>query len=62
MDLNDIRIAVTLASLLLFLALVLHTFNRRRRTEHEAAAALPFADDGADPVPGGAGQQGERRE
>ena len=62
MDLNDIRIAVTVASLLLFVALVLHTFNRRRRAEHEAAAALPFADESADPALAGAGQQGERRE
>jgi cbb3-type cytochrome oxidase subunit 3 len=59
MDLNHIRIAVTVSSLVLFVALVLHTWSRRRRVEHEAAAALPFADQEA---PARAGEQGERRE
>ena len=45
MDLNHIRIAVTLASLALFVALVRHTWSRRRAPEHEAAAVLPFAGD-----------------
>ena len=61
MDLNDIRIAVTLVSLALFVALAVHTFSRRRRAEHEAAAALPFIEDGAEaahPV----NPRGERRE
>ena len=47
MDVNDLRIAVTLASLVLFLALVAHTWSRRRAAEHDAAAALPFAGDDA---------------
>ncbi|GMV47574.1 MAG: hypothetical protein AMXMBFR66_29720 [Pseudomonadota bacterium] len=45
MDLNDLRIAVTLASLALFLALVAHTWSRRRAREHEAAAMLPFQEE-----------------
>ena len=49
MDLNDIRAAVTLTSLVLFLALVVHTWSRRRHAEHEAAAALPFADEAIEP-------------
>ena len=47
MDLNDLRIAVTLASLVLFIALMAHTWSRRRTTEHEVAARLPFADEEA---------------
>ncbi len=47
MDVNDLRIAVTLASLVLFVALMVHTWSRRRRAEHEAAAQLPFQEDGA---------------
>jgi cbb3-type cytochrome oxidase subunit 3 len=50
MDLNDIRVAVTVAGLVLFVALVLHTWSRRRRNEHEAAAALPFADEAGPPA------------
>jgi cytochrome c oxidase cbb3-type subunit 4 len=45
MDLNDVRIAVTLLSLVLFIALMVHTFSRRRRAEYDAAAMLPFIDD-----------------
>jgi hypothetical protein len=45
MDMNDIRIAVTLGSLALFVALVWHTWSRRRSPEHEAAAILPFTDE-----------------
>lgn len=45
MDLNDLRIAVTVASLVLFVALVVHTWSRRRRDEHDAAAQLPFIED-----------------
>ena len=45
MDVNTIRVAVTVASLVLFLALVLHTWSRARKAEHEAAALLPFADE-----------------
>ncbi len=54
MDINDLRIAVTLASLVLFVALMVHTWSRRRIAEHEAAARLPFVEDEA-----GAQNQGE---
>ena len=50
MDVNILRIAVTVAGLALFLALVVHTWSRRRVADHEAAALLPFADDDA-PAP-----------
>ena len=45
MDVNDLRVAVTLASLALFVALMLHTWSRRRSADHEAAAQLPFQED-----------------
>jgi len=47
MDVNDLRVAVTLASLVLFIALMLHTWSRRRQPDHEAAARLPFIGDDA---------------
>ena len=46
MDINDMRIAVTVISLLLFIALVVHTWSRRRKAEYESAAQLPFVEDG----------------
>jgi cbb3-type cytochrome oxidase subunit 3 len=48
MDVNTLRIAVTVAGLALFLVLVARTWSRSRRAEHDAAAMLPFADDVAD--------------
>lgn len=57
MDLNDLRIAVTLACLTLFVAVTVHTWSRRRSAEHEAAARLPFADD--DGFAGARGDSGE---
>jgi cytochrome c oxidase cbb3-type subunit 4 len=45
MDVNDLRVAVTLVSLVLFIALMLHTWSRRRRADHDEAAMLPFSGD-----------------
>ena len=45
MDLNDFRSAVTLLSLLLFLALMAWTFWPTRRHALDEAARLPFEDD-----------------
>jgi cbb3-type cytochrome oxidase subunit 3 len=50
MDVNELRIAVTLASLALFIALVAHTWSRNRRSEHDAAAMLPFVEEGRVPT------------
>lgn len=45
MDINDARTIVTVASLVLFLALIAHTWSRKRQAEHDEAARLPFMDD-----------------
>ncbi len=45
MDINDLRIAVTLLSLVLFVLLVRHAWSRRRRAEYDLAAMLPFCGD-----------------
>jgi cytochrome c oxidase cbb3-type subunit 4 len=42
MDINDLRSATTVVSLLLFVALMVWTWRPRARSEHEAAARLPF--------------------
>ncbi|MCU0814500.1 MAG: cbb3-type cytochrome c oxidase subunit 3 [Burkholderiaceae bacterium] len=44
MDVNDWRSLVTVAGLVLFLALVAWTWSSKRRSAHDAAARLPFAD------------------
>ena len=45
MDVNDLRSAVTVISLLLFVGLVVITMKSSRRSEFEEAAQLPFAED-----------------
>jgi cytochrome c oxidase cbb3-type subunit IV len=45
MDINDLRSAVTVLGLLLFLALVAWVYGARRRSAFEAAARLPFEGD-----------------
>lgn len=45
MDVNELRSVVTVVGLVLFLALVAHTWSRNRRGDHEEAARLPFADE-----------------
>ena len=45
MDVNDLRSIVTVAGLVLFLALVAHTYTRRRKADHDEAAKLPFAGE-----------------
>ena len=45
MDVNDLRSAVTVISLLLFVGLVAVTMKRSRRREFDEAAQLPFADE-----------------
>ena len=42
MDINDLRSAVTVIGLLLFLALVVWVYSARRRAAFDAAARLPF--------------------
>jgi cytochrome c oxidase cbb3-type subunit IV len=46
MDINDIRSAVTVTGLVLFVALVRWVWAARRRSAFEAAAMLPFQGDG----------------
>ena len=45
MDINDLRSAVTVIGLLLFLALVVWVYRAPRRKAFDAAAQLPFAGE-----------------
>lgn len=45
MDINDLRIAVTVISLVLFVMLIRYAWSRRRNAEYEEAALLPFSGD-----------------
>jgi cytochrome c oxidase cbb3-type subunit 4 len=48
MDMNDLRSAVTLLSLLLFIALMVWVWRPGARRDHEAAARLPFDGEARD--------------
>jgi cytochrome c oxidase cbb3-type subunit 4 len=45
MDINDIRSAVTVMGLVLFIALVAWVWSARRRAAFDEAAQLPFQGD-----------------
>ncbi len=45
MDLNDLRSAVTVISLLTFLGIVAWAWSRRNRHRFDEAARLPFEDE-----------------
>ena len=45
MDINDLRSAVTVLSLLLFVGIVAWAWSRRNQADFEAAAQLPFEDE-----------------
>jgi len=47
MDINDIRIAWTVVSFLVFLAIVVWAWSQGARRGFEEAAKLPFLDDRA---------------
>ncbi len=59
MDVNDLRVAITVASLVLFVALMAYTWSRRRRAEYEEAALLPFVDEPASSRPAATPSRGE---
>ena len=45
MDVNDLRSAVTVASLMLFCSIAVWAWRRARRAEFEEAAKLPFVEE-----------------
>ena len=45
MDINDVRIAVTVISFVLFIGIMAWTWSRRNRDGFEEAAQLPFRDE-----------------
>ena len=45
MDINDLRSAVTVISLLLFVGLMIWVYRAPRRQAFDAAAQLPFAGE-----------------
>jgi cytochrome c oxidase cbb3-type subunit 4 len=46
MDINDLRSAITVIGLLLFVALVAWVYSAQRRNAFDAAARLPFDGEG----------------
>ena len=51
MDVNDLRIAVTVLSFACFAGIVMWALSRRNRPAFDEAALIPFTVDEAAPVP-----------
>jgi len=53
MDINDLRVIVTVFALVAFLGIVFWAYSRKRKRDFEAAARLPFTgkDFGEDEKP-----------
>jgi len=45
MDINDLRSAITVVSLLVFAGIGIWAYRPRNRGDFDSAARLPFADD-----------------
>jgi cytochrome c oxidase cbb3-type subunit 4 len=45
MDINDLRSAITVVSLLTFVGIVIWAWSRRNQADFEEAAQLPFQDE-----------------
>jgi cytochrome c oxidase cbb3-type subunit 4 len=58
MDINDLRSAVTVISLLAFVGIIVWAWSRKNRAAFDEAAQLPFADEqGASGASRGGNQQ-----
>ena len=45
MDVNDLRVIITLVSFIAFIGIVYWAYHGRQNTRFDEAANLPFADD-----------------
>jgi cytochrome c oxidase cbb3-type subunit IV len=57
LNVNDLRIAVTLLSFALFAGIVRWAWTRSNRTRFDEAALLPFINDKNDPTADGAAHE-----
>lgn len=46
MDINDLRILVTVTAFVTFIGIVLWAYSGKRKADFDEAARLPFAGDG----------------
>ena len=47
MDINDLRIIITVVAFITFIGIVLWAYSSKRKTAFDEAARLPFAGDDA---------------
>jgi cytochrome c oxidase cbb3-type subunit 4 len=60
MDFTTVRIVWTVMTVAVFVAIVVWAYSGRARSGFDAAAQLPFADEGNDAADGRAGGEGVR--
>ena len=44
MDINDLRVAMTVLAFIAFIGIVVWAYSRKRKRDFEEAARLPFSD------------------
>ena len=45
MDINDLRVVITVLAFVAFLGIVVWAYSRKRKRDFDEAARLPFSDD-----------------
>ena len=58
MDINTIRVVITVAAMLAFMGIVVWAYSSRRKADFDAAARLPFEED---EIPGESGRREKAR-
>ena len=57
MDINDVRIVITVVSLAIFIGIIFWAWSAKQRDSFSEAANLPFIDDDIPPQPPTAAEQ-----
>ena len=60
MDINDLRVVITVLAFIAFLGIVFWAFSRKRKRDFEEAASLPFTGKGFEGK-GDAKEEGEKK-
>jgi cytochrome c oxidase cbb3-type subunit IV len=61
MDINDLRMVITVLAFVAFIGIVFWAYSRKRKREFDEAANLPFREDDLDRGAGADKETGTRR-
>ncbi|HEX5865678.1 MAG TPA: CcoQ/FixQ family Cbb3-type cytochrome c oxidase assembly chaperone [Casimicrobiaceae bacterium] len=61
MDINDLRVVITVLAFVAFVGIVFWAYSRKRKHEFDEAASLPFTENDLDQSTGTRKETGMRR-